>query len=340
MDCIVDANNKLHIFSSVIGHFSNSLDSLGFTSVFGTEGYRWPHTPGARPYLYDFIYDGASVSPSWSHITIDSMSTEGPGALTTSNGYQDNPWDPDPAQSNQKVRIDARLQMSRTPDGQYIVYTWAESDTAFTNGQKKWNVLPNVKARVMKVSTGTVHPTEINVTNTASGDIANRAMYHYVSPKCRVASTSTVNGPAISIPITVSNSTPYSQLTPNSHWFSWAVLNFGNIPDNQITVCGTAAVVTPTGVGIPDNTVNSANASFIYPNPAKNSAVVSVNLFANSKVQIDVLNTIGQLVKSIKADGQIGVNDLNIDLAGLASGIYMVTVKVDNVSSTKKLIIE
>ena len=341
MDCAVDANDKLHIFTSIIGHFSNAVDSLGFTSVFSAEGYRWPHEPGFRPYLYDFIYDGTNASPSWSHITVDSMSTEGPGALTTSNGYQDNPWDADPSATNQKVRIDARLQMSRTPDGKFIVYTWTESDTTFTNGQKKWNNLPNIKARVLDVTTGLVDGTELNVTSSspANSEVVNRAMYHFVSPKCRLSSTVTANGPALRVPITVSNSNPYSQLTPNSHWFSFATLNFGNIPDANIVLCG--PLTTPTNTtGVAENILTSANSSYVFPNPAKNNAQVNVSLVNNAKIQIDVLNTVGQIVKSVKTNGQSGSNTVNVDLNGLASGIYLVNVKVDNASSTKKLVIE
>lgn len=342
MDCAVDANNKLHLFTTLYGHASNHPDSLGYYQPFGTEGYKWPHEPGFRPYLYDFIYDGTS---SWSHITVDSMSTEGPAGVSTGNGYQDNPWDPDPAQSNQKVRIDARLQMSRTPDGKYIVYTWAESDTTVTTQQKKWNSLPNVKARVLNVTTGQIHPLELNVTGkadgvsgTPNGAVNNRAMYHFVSPKCRVASTSTVNGPALTLPITVSNSNPYSQLTGNSHWFSWAVLNFGNIPDANIVLCGPLTATTDVSVG--ENAMNSMSSSYVYPNPAKNNATLNINLENKAKVQIDVMNTVGQVVRSISTDAQIGENSINIELSGLASGIYLVNVKANNASSTKKLIIE
>lgn len=347
MDCSVDKDNKLHIFSPIVGTYSNHPDSIGYTSTFGTEGYHYFHINGFRPYLYDFIYDGTS---SWSHILVDSMSTEGPSAGSTGNGYQDNPWDPDPAQSNQKVRIDARLQMSRTPDGKYIVYTWAESDTTVTTQQKKWNSLPNVKARVLTVATGSIHPVELNITKYANGvsgpvgngNVADRAMYHFVSPKCRVASTTTVNGPAITLPITVSNSNPYSQLTGNSHWFSWAVLNFGNIADANIVLCGPlTAPPTPTnGVAVAENVLNSASSSYVYPNPTKNNATLNINLLNGSKVQVDVMNTVGQIVKSTKVDAQAGINSINIELSGLASGIYMVNVKVDNASSTKKLVIE
>lgn len=343
MDCAVDANNKLHVFTTIYGHASNHPDSLGYYRPFTTEGYKWPHEPGFRPYLYDFIYDGNS---NWSHIVVDSMSTEGPAGVSTGNGYQDNPWDMDPSQSNQKVRIDARLQMSRTPDGKYIVYTWAESDTTVTTQQKKWNTLPNVKARLLDVTTGSISAVEINVTGTgngisapgANGAVANRAMYHFVSPKCRVAGTTTASPfPAISMPITVSNSNPYAQLGPNSHWFSWSICNFGNVLDCDITACGT---LTNSCVSVPENALTSAGASYIFPNPAKNAATLNISLMSNSKIALEVYNNLGQVVKTKHVDGNAGSNSINFELNGLTSGIYLVKVKVDNASSTKKLIIE
>jgi hypothetical protein len=324
MDCTVDANNKLHIFSTIIGTASNHPDSTGFITSFGTEGYRWPHKPGYQPYLYDFIYDGTSTSPGWSHITVDSMSSEGPSDLTTGKGYNDNPWDSDPTMSNAKVRIDSRLQMSRTPDGKYLVYSWAESDTTFTNLGKKWNNIPDIKARVMDVTTGLTNTVEINVTRNDIGQISGHAMYHFISPKCKLMSDGgNPVGPVLNIPMTISNSSPYRQASTNKHWYSCTTLDFRYLT-----------------VGIAENNLNSTNNSFIYPNPAKNNATLNINLATNSKIQVEILNTIGQVVKTTKAEGQSGTNSVNIDLGGLSSGIYLVNVKVDNAASTRKLIVE
>ena len=55
---------------------------------------------------------------------------------------------------------------------------------------------------------------------------------------------------------------------------------------------------------------------------------------------VTVLNTVGQVVKTTEAQGQIGTNSIGLDLSGLASGIYLVNIKADNASATKKLIIE
>ena len=48
----------------------------------------------------------------------------------------------------------------------------------------------------------------------------------------------------------------------------------------------------------------------------------------------------GQVLKAMKIQGQIGENNVNLDLNGMSTGIYIVNVKVGNSLSTKKLIIE
>ncbi|WP_317898755.1 T9SS type A sorting domain-containing protein [Aurantibacillus circumpalustris] len=333
IDCAVDMNNKLHVFTSLLGHYSNDLDSLNYTSGWTTEGYRWPHAPivqngpAVHPYLWDFTYDGTS---SWSHMLIDSMSTEGPGGTTASNGYQDNPWDADPSASNQKVRIDARIQMSRSADGRHLLYSWAESDTAYTDFQRKWNNLPNIKARLYDAQNSQLSPTEIDLTENAQGEVANHAMYHFISPKFKLISktTTAIN---IELPTTISNSSPYAQLTKNTHWYACAGMTFNRL---------TSGPADTTIVGLGKNNIDALSNSSIFPNPAKNTATVKVSLLSNSKVQVNVLNTIGQVVKSIETQGQIGSNAVNLDLSGLASGIYLVNIKAENASTTKKLVIE
>ncbi|MBL7909567.1 MAG: T9SS type A sorting domain-containing protein [Bacteroidia bacterium] len=319
MDVAVDANNKLHIFTSIIPSSIDHPDSLAYISTYLIQGenYRWPHVPGQRPYLYDFRGDGTAA---WTCLTVDSMSSEGPAGLSTGYGFADNPWDVDA--SGNKCRIDARLQLSRSSDGQYVIYNWAESDSNFTNGGKKWNNIPNVKARCYSVAGNSLHPVEINVTKPATGsnpNVASRAMYHFTSPTSATTAIGPL-GPRLTMPITVTNGNPYTQTAPQ-HWYMSADLNFGS-------------------VGVAENALNSASNSVVYPNPASGNAVLAIDLKDNSNVDITVLNTIGQIVKTNKAQGQVGENNINIDLGGLSTGIYMVNIKVGNASSTKKLVVQ
>ncbi|MDP1800667.1 MAG: T9SS type A sorting domain-containing protein [Bacteroidota bacterium] len=334
-DITVDADNKLHLGAVMFSHSSIHLDSLNFLQQWsnGGELYRWGHTPGNRPYLYDFIGDGTGP---WSFVTVDSISSEQAGASSGDPGFNENPWDPTGTGGSKTNNVDHRIQLGRTPDGQYLTFAWVESDTNFTNGGRKYNSIPNIKTRCMAIGSGTnmyqVSPTELNVTKVAAGtgtantNVANRATMSYMSP---TTGSAAVSGNTVDIhtPLVITNSNPFSQLTNNTTWYQNGKLSY------------VFSSITTTVNGVAENS-NSASNSVIYPNPASNNAVLAIDLKDNSTVDVVVLNTIGQVVKTNRTQGQVGANGINIDLTGLSTGIYMVNVKVGNATSTKKLVVQ
>jgi len=299
MDATVDANNKLHIFTSPVGHTSVHPDSLSELRKWSVEDYAWPHAPvkpggyAIHPYLYDFIYDGTAIQPGWSYHLIDSMSTEGAGT---------------------------RLQMSRTPDGQHLLYSWTDSDTAYTDHQKKWNDLPNIKVRLFDVADNALLANELDMTSNGPSEIANHAMYQFVSPKFKLVSKST-NSITINVPMTISNSSPFSALTPNLHWYSCA-----------------SGTVSKDIVGINKNSLRNENNFSIYPNPARDNVNVEFSLSDNSKIQIRIINSIGQMVKTISTAGQTGENVINIEVKELSVGIYCLEISDGKSNTSKKLV--
>lgn len=346
----VDKNDNLHIASLILGTFSPDPDSLGFTFSFNNadgEEYSYRHSPGLRPYLYDFIGSGAPAT-TWTVVTVDSLSSEGAGATADRGGFNTNPWLE--GQDNTKPTSDARIQLSRTADGSYVVFTFAESDTSVTSGPGfKWNELPNVKARMMTVSTQSIHPTKVNITKPSSGlnpNVASRAYFHYASRKCAVSQTIAIgaNGPCIALPITVTSNTNRDPMISVTHRYATAALNFGAVPLAEMNLplkpaCSTETITNP-GTGIQNQNLDAVNNSVIYPNPAKTSAVVSINLESNSNVIVTVSNMVGQTVSTYSAEAIAGENSMEINVNDLAKGVYMVTVKIDNATSTKKLIVE
>lgn len=349
ISAVVDKNDKLHIVSLIKSATSQHPDSLKFTYLFtnsDNEEYGYRHTPGLRPYLFDFVGDGAPNSP-WTAILIDSLSSEAPsGDPANPRGYASYPWQVNPEGAGSKTVSDARIQASRTADGNYIVYTFAESDTLVTTNGVKWNQLPNVKARLLNVTTQSVHPTEINITRPvgvpSNSNVASRAYFHYASRKCAVAQSTPIgaNGPCIVLPITVSRNAQLDPLLSITHRYASAALNFGGVADADMVLPAKAACATETTTSVFENNINSVNSSFLYPNPASNSAILSLNLQNNSNVNVIVSNMVGQVVSTATAEGVAGENNVDVNVSGLAKGIYMVTVKIDNATSTKKLIVE
>jgi hypothetical protein len=358
MDAVVDRNDRLHIVSTVVGTFSKHPDSLGYTYLLthnDGERYRFGHSPGLRPHIFDFT----ETATGWNVTLVDSMSSEAPGTQAADDGYNDNPWDAAGGTSGtDRVDADARIQLSRTPDGKYIVYTWAESDTAFTPQGHKWNSLPNVKARLGEVSTSgalTIHSNEINVTSpgtsqppfTSHPQVQSKAVMHYVSPKCAVISSTASSGVAIGLPVTVSNNSfvPMKQLNPVTHYYLSANLNFDAVstvdfPTNDCKPQPKDPEDPDTTVSITETRAAAISESMIFPNPTSKDAQLSIGLADGANVEVTVVNAVGQVVSSVRHSGNAGVNNINLNVSSLASGIYFINIKVDDATGTKKLVIQ
>lgn len=342
---VVDANNRLHLVSSIYASAASDPDSSEYTHVFPNfdgQNYRNLYLDPYFPRVFDFTGDG--TTGLWTATVIDTMTSEDPGVLSTDDGYSSNPWDnTGGTANNEKVDVDARIQASRTSDGKYITYSWAETDTLDMNIGNyiyyKWNKYPNVRTRLMDVTTGAVSSNQVNVTSLTNGpdgtgSITSKVYKHaynfYACTRAIVNSALSLDSVVtVTLPMTVSNNIPpLRQLDPVTHWYSSTNLQF-RFASKKDTI-----------IGIKTNSMNSTTASHIYPNPAKNNATLAIDLKDNSAVYVNVVTMVGQVVKSYQAEGQIGSNNINVDLSGLQRGIYMVNVKVNNASSTKKLVVE
>lgn len=80
-----------------------------------------------------------------------------------------------------------------------------------------------------------------------------------------------------------------------------------------------------------------------YPNPVVNigtGATISYALVRESNVVLDLYSATGQHVRSIvNARQQSGRYDVNVDLSGLSSGVYLYRIIVDGEVSSKKLML-
>lgn len=321
MDMIVDKDNKLHFVSTVIGGAKSDPDSVGYTYRFNNKDqqtYMFGHVPGLRPYIYDFT----ETNGGWKVMMIDSMSSEAPGVNVGDNGYTFNPWDPEVSSNNKKIEVDARIQLSRSPDGRFIVYTWAESDSSFNDSKVKWNQYPNIKVRYFDVRSQTMS-SQFNVTSSQSGasQYVQRSAYNkHVSPKCKLSfcSDSTVK---LSIPMTITNSFPLTQAVQNIHWYSTV----------ELSSCT---------VGLSERTHEMLQEAVIYPNPTSENATLKLTLDKALAVKITVLNMLGQAVSVMEMQGLEGENNFSLGVESLPSGMYLVKLESGTTVSSKKLMVE
>jgi hypothetical protein len=327
IDCSVDKNGKLHIGSTVVGTSSTNNDSLGYTWQFGTNKYSWIYANTAWPYLFDFIGDG---SGPWTFKTIDSVGTEGPGTTSTDPGNSANCWGNQSQTS--PASSDMRIQLSRTYDGEFILYSWGESDTTLTTSNLKWNEFPNIRMKALRMCDLSVSSDKYLVSSPQSGyhpRVRDKAFFHFMSRQSR-GDQSTPSTAQFTVPLTVSNNPLCLGDNPIDTYFGRVVVSYS---------FATAACGSTVTIGI-NNPAGEVRNTRLYPNPAKNSFNIDIVLNVSNDISVYVYNAIGQKVSTLKVNGQIGENTVKMDMNGANPGVYFVKIKSGSTESTKKVIIE
>jgi hypothetical protein len=318
-DAVVDANGQLHFASMIVGHYSNHVDSLGYRGTFGTEQYNYPET---GPFNYPIIYDFYTTATGWDYHMVDSMGTEGPSGTSGQPGYGSNGWSDG---SGAKMDQDARIQMSRSVDGTKIFYTWTESDSTVTG--VKWNIFPDLKVKGYDVNTKKV-TARMDITN---GDAIHTqaAYYHYTSNKAAVSAGT------YTIPTTITkNATLDGSVNVDTYFNTNAVFPSSAFSINAMSPKNGCI----TGIAV-QNAYNYEVSCF--PNPANQATTILVSLKEKaSNIEVTLHNQLGQVVSTYTINGQLGNNEVNVNLSGLSAGVYFYNVKVGNSVVTKKLIVQ
>lgn len=80
----------------------------------------------------------------------------------------------------------------------------------------------------------------------------------------------------------------------------------------------------------------------VYPNPASNILMINSNLAKDSRVNIEILDLSGQIIKSVQQyKYQLSGNqNVSVDVSSLINGIYFVQLRTDNFIKTQKFIVE
>ncbi len=78
-----------------------------------------------------------------------------------------------------------------------------------------------------------------------------------------------------------------------------------------------------------------------YPNPSTNTTTVEYYLHKAGYVEIEVMDVTGRAIATlVKADTNEGKHSIDYELSHLQSGTYIFTLKTNNVSITKKIILQ
>ncbi|GAB4330957.1 MAG: hypothetical protein Kow00127_23040 [Bacteroidales bacterium] len=77
----------------------------------------------------------------------------------------------------------------------------------------------------------------------------------------------------------------------------------------------------------------------IYPNPASNRAVVSVNMTQSGPVVVEMYDLSGRLAATTQAELSAGMQSIDLNLGTLPKGTYLVRVIAGNMTGNSKLVI-
>ncbi len=92
-----------------------------------------------------------------------------------------------------------------------------------------------------------------------------------------------------------------------------------------------------TGIKENSNSISSLN---IYPNPATNQFAVSLNNQNAETVSVQIMNSLGQVVKTVDLGNTKGELNTSVDVRNLSAGLYHVKTTMGNSTSVKELIIQ
>ncbi|WP_264792805.1 fibronectin type III domain-containing protein [Aureispira anguillae] len=100
--------------------------------------------------------------------------------------------------------------------------------------------------------------------------------------------------------------------------------------------CTDTSSVVINFIGV--QTIANLSSLNLFPNPTAHNAFVALDLVEQAEVQINIINSIGQVVES-KNLGTVQSETVELNTAALASGIYMVQFNIGQEQVTRKLII-
>ena len=78
----------------------------------------------------------------------------------------------------------------------------------------------------------------------------------------------------------------------------------------------------------------------VYPNPASENLNITFNNPSNELTSYQIINSLGQLVKSEEINAVSGINKQQISLKNLESGMYFVTITVGDKTAYQKINIQ
>jgi len=166
---------------------------------------------------------------------------------------------------------------------------------------------------------------------TTNGTV-NTTNFGYVSPALK-RSTSGITYP-YTVPGYISMTNGWTGTTTSAsayyYFYDWQIGSPSSVCVSE-RVPVTATITAVTGI----TEAEAAGLAYVYPNPATDNLTISLNKSITGKVQVSIVDLAGRTV----AAQQFNANEkLEMNVAGLAKGTYMVKVITENAQSVQRII--
>lgn len=142
------------------------------------------------------------------------------------------------------------------------------------------------------------------------------------------------NGDTIAVITNTQNVSPNTawELWSNNVWYPYDNVNSWNAPLSHLMVPVLCTPVTTSDFGYPSNGFDVE----LFPNPANNILYIGIgnDVIMNETIELNVLNMLGQVVKSKKLVANSST--INIDIADIEDGLYLIEINQKNKRSIKK----
>lgn len=207
---------------------------------------------------------------------------------------------------------DTRPYISVTPDGTKMFFSWINTTIEETN------IAPDIYCIGHNIADRT-YSEVYNVTRFTSAmwqSWMGNASYYVFD-----------YGGEYEIPFTYQVMNPQNNIDP---------VTFHYIDEFRLTDADLSVVVSDHEIEMPGITVNQN-----YPNPFREQTNVGIYLDEPANVRIDVTNLLGQTVRSQDYGYRnSGRHTLTLNAADLEAGVYLYTVRTNDKSATKQMIVE
>ena len=326
IDLTVDSTGTLHVVATVTDPYLGlqpALDSLSFFYV-----HQWDYKKN-HPIIWDFMTDGSS----WKTLLIDSIMTGELGAAVASQNSnaldstaQYNPW---VVGGDMYLAYGARIQVSRSPSGGKVFYSWADSDSSKTHSLL--NIAPDIHIRSYDISHQKMTPS-VDVTK-GNGN----CFFHFMSDITYFDNgTQAWVCPMVYTTDRIISTPPFNA----SDVVNYNYLSCATFFPNQYS--DTAIVYQAHSSGMVNyNKHSDANLAVQnYPNPFSDQTTIQIHLNKAGSIQVRVYDLLGNQLYESNMYGAIGENYMLFNENHLASGVYYYTVQVEEEQVSQKMIIQ